>query len=90
MAKVGKVIAEKEGLVEISGHTDGRKYQSGDYDNWRLSTARAHMAYYMLVRGGMQESQVEMIIGQADVNLKVPVDPYSPANRRIEVLLKVR
>lgn len=90
MKKIGDVIAGHNGTVEISGHTDGRKYQSGDYDNWRLSTARAHMAYYMLVRGGMREEQVEKIVGQADVRLKVPDDPYSASNRRIEVLLKVQ
>jgi len=89
MANIGKIISEQKGRLEISGHTDGRKYQSGEYDNWRLSTARAHMAYYMLVRGGMQEDRVEKIVGQADVRLKVPEDPLSAANRRIEVLLKV-
>ena len=90
MAKIGEAIAKHKGKIEISGHTDGRKYQSGDYDNWRLSSARAHMAYYMLQRGGMKEEQVERIVGQADANLKVPEDPYSPANRRIEVLLKLK
>ncbi|MBO6814760.1 MAG: MotB family protein [Rhizobiaceae bacterium] len=88
MAKLGEVVAGENGKVEISGHTDGRKYQSEDYDNWRLSTARAHMAYYMLVRGGMAEDRVEKIVGQADVNLKMPDDPNSAANRRIEIFLK--
>ena len=90
MKEIGDVISKHDGNIEISGHTDGRKYQSGDYDNWRLSTARAHMAYYMLVRGGMQEAQVEKIVGQADVRLKVPDNPFSASNRRIEVLLKVQ
>ncbi|MEM9279142.1 MAG: MotB family protein [Pseudomonadota bacterium] len=90
MSKIGDIIARHDGVVEISGHTDGRKYQSAEYDNWRLSTARAHMAYYMLLRGGMKENQVDKIVGQADVRLKVPEDPYSSSNRRIEVLLKVK
>ena len=90
MSKVGSVISNHQGLIEISGHTDGRKYQSAEYDNWRLSTARAHMAYYMLLRGGMNERQVEKIVGQADVRLRVPEDPYSSSNRRIEVLLKIQ
>jgi len=88
MEKLGKIITKQDGLVEISGHTDARKYQSEDYDNWRLSTARAHMAYYMLVRGGMEESQVEKIVGQAAVRLKVPDQPNSAANRRIEIAIK--
>ena len=89
MEKIGKIIAGHDGQVEISGHTDGRKYQSGDYDNWRLSSARAQMAYYMLVRGGMEERKVEKISGQADMKLKLPDDPFAPGNRRIEVFLKL-
>jgi chemotaxis protein MotB len=88
MKRLGEIVSSHKGMVEISGHTDGRKYQSEDYDNWRLSTARAHMAYYMLMRGGMKEAQVEKISGQADVKLRVPDDPFSAMNRRIEVLLK--
>lgn len=87
MAKIGAIIDGKSGRIAISGHTDGRKYQSEDYDNWRLSTARAHMAYYMLVRGGLSEDKVERIEGQADKKLKVPDQPFAAANRRIEVLL---
>lgn len=89
MEKIGAVVAKHEHTIEISGHTDGRKFQSADYDNWRLSSARAQMAYYMLVRGGMKEAQVERIIGEAAVRLKIPEDPYAAANRRIEVFLRV-
>ncbi len=88
-AKIGEIVSQAEGLVTISGHTDGRPYQSGDYDNWRLSTARAHMAYYMLMRGGMSEKRVEKIEGHADVRLKMPKDPFDPVNRRIEILLRL-
>ncbi len=90
MKEVGRAIAEHDGMIEISGHTDGRQYQSTEYDNWRLSSARAHMAFYMLQRGGMKKSKVDRIVGQADVRLKYPEDPFSPANRRIEVLLRVQ
>lgn len=89
MEKIGDIVSNHDGMIEISGHTDGRKYQSADYDNWRLSSARAQMAYYMLVRGGMREDQVEKISGQAAVKLKVPENPDASANRRIEVLLKL-
>lgn len=53
MDKLGKIIAEQPGPVIIRGHTDGRPFKSANYDNWRLSTARAQMAYHMLVRGGV-------------------------------------
>ena len=61
----------REPLI-VRGHTDGRPYRSGTYDNWRLSTARAHMAYYMLVRGGVDEKRFERVEGYADRSLRVP------------------
>lgn len=85
--EVAKVLAEREGTVVIRGHTDARPYTGGDYDNWRLSTARAHMAYYMLLRGGLDEARVTAIEGFADRRLKNESDPDSAANRRIEILL---
>ena len=87
MAKIGKILNEKPGKIVISGHTDARPFRSDVYDNWRLSTARAHMAYYMLLRGGMDEKRVERIEGHADRELKVPSDPEAAENRRIEILL---
>ena len=88
MAKIAKVISSKSGKITISGHTDGRKYKSLGYDNWRLSTSRAHMARYMLVQGGLEESRVERIDGYADSKLKIPDDELAASNRRIEIFLK--
>ena len=88
MMKIGEILSANPGLLTISGHTDGRQYTSGDYDNWRLSTARAHMAYYMLLKGGLSEKSVEKIEGHADAKLKVKDKPFSPENRRIEVFLR--
>ena len=88
MEKIGKAIAAHEGRVIINGHTDGRPFRSDTYDNWRLSTARAHSAYYMLVRGGLDERRISEVAGFADRRLKDPADPLSPANRRIEILLE--
>jgi chemotaxis protein MotB len=86
MEKIGKTLAQHTGSVSINGHTDGRPYK-GDYDNWRLSTARAHATYYMLVRGGLAEGRIRSVTGFADRRLKVPGDPYAAINRRIEILL---
>ena len=55
MAKVAQFLEKEKGDIVISGHTDGRRYKSRNYDNWRLSEARAQMALYMLVRGGLEE-----------------------------------
>ncbi len=56
LERIAGVIARQPGEVIISGHTDARPFKSATYDNWRLSSARAQMAYYMLVRGGLDES----------------------------------
>jgi chemotaxis protein MotB len=89
MEKIGAAIAAREGPVAIMGHTDGRPFRSGEYDNWRLSSARAHSAYYMLVRAGLPEQRVGEIAGHADRQLKVTDDPFADANRRIEIFLEV-
>jgi len=88
LENVAKVLATHPGEIVIRGFTDGRPFHSADYDNWRLSAARAHMAYYMLTRGGLEESRVKAIEGHADRSLKNPSDPYAAENRRIEILLK--
>ncbi len=89
MKKIGELLSREKGKIIVGGHTDGRKFKSKTYDNWRLSTARAHMTYHMLVRGGVPETRFEMISGFGAVKLAVPDDPYSPINRRIEISLRV-
>ncbi len=89
MEKVAATLKTYDGRIVIRGHTDSRRFKNRDYDNWRLSTARAQMAYYMLIRAGIDENSVERIEGYADRNLKNPAKPESAENRRIELLLKV-
>jgi chemotaxis protein MotB len=88
MEKIAKILAAHPQKLVVRGHTDGRPYRSSTYDNWRLSTARAHMAYYMLVRGGVEEKRFDRIEGYADRNLRVASDPEAARNRRIEILLR--
>jgi chemotaxis protein MotB len=89
MEKVAATLHNYGGKIIIRGHTDARRFRNRDNDNWRLSTARAQMAYYMLVRAGINENSVERIEGYADRDLKYPDEPESAGNRRIEILLKV-
>ncbi len=88
MEKIARTLSERTGDVIIRGYTDGRPFHSDTYDNWRLSAARAHMAYYMLVRGGLDEHRVVAIEGYADRSLKNASDPNAAENRRIEIFLK--
>ena len=88
MEKVASILNGKPGAIIINGHTDARPFRNDKYDNWRLSSARAQSAYYMLVRGGLEERRVREITGYADRQLKLAEDPYSDTNRRIEILLE--
>jgi chemotaxis protein MotB len=88
MERIGKLLEDRPGQIVIRGHTDGRQFKGTENDNWRLSMARAHSAYYMLVRGGLKEDRVEQVSGYADRRLQVPSDPLADANRRIEILIQ--
>lgn len=84
---IARALSKLPGGVTIRGHTDGRQYKSGDYDNWRLSSARAQIVYYMLLRGGLNEARVRRIEGHADRSLRDAGDPNAPQNRRIDILV---
>ena len=88
METIAKLLKARQGQIAIRGHTDGRPYKSKTYDNWRLSTARAQSAYFMLTRGGIEEKRISQISGFADHRLKFPKDPLNAGNRRIEVLIQ--
>ena len=88
MEKIGKVLEGRAGAIAIRGHTDARPFAGGKNDNWKLSMDRAQSAYYMLVRGGLEEKRVSQVTGFADRRLKIPADPMADGNRRIEILIQ--
>ncbi len=88
MEKIGSILKERKGDVVIRGHTDARQFKGAGNDNWRLSAARAHSAYYMLVNGGLEEARVKQISGFADRRPQVTDNPLADQNRRIEILLQ--
>ena len=88
MDAVAASLEGMPGAIIVRGHTDARPYRSATYDNWRLSSARAQMAYYMLSRGGLAEKRFERVEGYADRRLKDPSRPLAAENRRIEILLR--
>ena len=71
MDKVAKILQARSEPLVVRGHTDRRPYRTATYDNWRLSAARAHMAYVMLARSGVDEKRFERIEGHADRSLRV-------------------
>ena len=86
--KIGPLLTKRPGAIIVRGHTDNRPYRSEVYDNWRLSTARAQMAYYMLVRSGVDPQRIEHVEGYADRRPKIASDPAAAQNRRIEILIR--
>jgi chemotaxis protein MotB len=88
MAKIATLLKSRTGSVVIRGFTDSRPYKSPVYDNWRLSSSRAHMAQYMLIRGGLDEKRIEAVEGYSDRRPKIKADPMAPQNRRIEILVR--
>ena len=86
--KITPLISQHRGQVIVRGHTDSRAYRSPGYDNWRLSTDRAHMAYHMLIRGGLDARRIDRIEGYADRRPKDPGDPLAAPNRRIELVIR--
>ncbi|MBL8884742.1 MAG: OmpA family protein [Hyphomicrobium sp.] len=88
LERITPILRAAGGNIVIRGHTDAANFRTSSYDNWRLSTARAHMAQYMLRRAGLRDEQLEKIEGMADKALRVPSNPYAAQNRRIEILLR--
>jgi chemotaxis protein MotB len=88
MEAIAASLQSLPGAIVVRGHTDGRPYRSATYDNWRLSSARAQMAYYMLIRGGLPEKRFERVEGYADHRLRDSSRPLAAENRRIEILVR--
>jgi chemotaxis protein MotB len=89
--KLLKLMASRIGHfpndVTIEGHTDSRPYASAGYNNWDLSTDRAHAARRVLEEGGIRDRQVTSVNGYADRRLKNPSKPYDFSNRRVTILV---
>jgi chemotaxis protein MotB len=77
--------------LSVEGHTDARPYVSTNgYSNWELSTDRANAARKLIQQSGVGADQVDDVRGYADQKLRNPGDPFSPANRRVSIVVKYR
>lgn len=74
--------------ISVGGHTDAKPY-AGDsgFGNWELSASRANAARRALRSGGLADDQVARVAGYASSALFDRADPYSPSNRRIDILV---
>ncbi|MDX2308831.1 MAG: flagellar motor protein MotB [Hyphomicrobium sp.] len=87
--QLASVLRDMDGQIVVRGHTDARAFRKSSYDNWRLSTARAHMAHYMLRRAGVPDQRIERIEGLADRQPRRPSEVLAAENRRIELLVRL-
>jgi len=76
-----------ENPVVIEGHTDAARYANRSYTNWELSADRANAARRILEASGLAPERIIEVTGHADKQLKYPLAPLNPSNRRISILL---
>ena len=75
--------------ITISGHTDERKYRSGDkgYSNWELSADRANASRRELILSGLDSHKIMRIIALADTVSLNNKSFNRDSNRRISILI---
>ncbi|HIF09447.1 MAG TPA: hypothetical protein EYQ81_06105 [Sneathiellales bacterium] len=88
LTEVSKIINNLPNQLAISGHTDaGAVPVRRGYGNWELSADRANTSRIVLEETGIDELRMNSITGRAATELLVIEDPFSPANRRISIVL---
>ncbi len=74
--------------ISVGGHTDAKPFASNTgFGNWELSVNRANAARRALHAGGLDDDKVARVAGYASAALFDRADPYSPSNRRIDILV---
>jgi chemotaxis protein MotB len=84
---VAENINELPGKVVVEGHTDSAPFKGGQITNWELSTARASAARRVLEENGTESSRIARVVGYADQELLLPLDPLDQRNRRISIIV---
>ena len=88
LKELAPYLASVPNRISITGHTDATPYVgSGGYSNWELSTDRANAARRILVSSGLPAGKIGRVIGLADSAPVDKVDPLSPINRRISIIV---
>ncbi|MHB8770908.1 MAG: flagellar motor protein MotB [Syntrophales bacterium] len=85
---VAENIIDIPNRVVIEGHTDGAPFRSARITNWELSTDRASSARRLLEANGIEPERIARVVGYADQELYIKLDPTDPRNRRISIILQ--
>ncbi len=85
MADTMRAVPNK---ISVGGHTDAKPYSDDSgFGNWELSANRANAARRALRAGGLDDEKIARVAGYASSVLFDRADPYSPSNRRIDILV---
>lgn len=87
LVMISGVLSLIKNPLQITGHTDGTPFTSGELDNWILSADRANAVRRDLLGNSVEASRFSRIIGEADRNLALPDLPDDPRNRRITMTI---
>jgi chemotaxis protein MotB len=87
LQKVTPVLAKLPQGISIAGHTDSAPFPGPDRTNWELSAERANATRRLLVEGGLPDSRIRSVTGNADRDPLLPADPLAAANRRIAIVV---
>jgi chemotaxis protein MotB len=76
--------------LSLSGHTDVTPYSRAGYSNWDLSADRANAARRALEGGNLNPDKIARIVGLSSSVLFDKVNPRSPINRRISIIVMTK
>lgn len=88
--RIATVLKTLPNKIDIAGYTDAVPLARDieQYSNWELGADRANAARRALLESKISGDRIESVVSRADRELKVPSNPFSPANRRITLKLR--
>lgn len=87
LEKLAPIFARMKNKLEVHGHTDGRKFESGRKSNWSLSFERANEARRVLEESGVPLGKIVGVQAHADSQPLDKKDPFANKNRRLAILI---
>ena len=88
--KIGRLISDMEGIVQVTGHTDNVPISNARFrSNWELSAGRAVSVVHRLLDGSSLDPRRIVVTGLASTQPRVPNDSAEnrARNRRVEISL---
>jgi chemotaxis protein MotB len=84
---VAENINDIPNRIVVEGHTDAAPFRDARTSNWELSTERASSARRALEAYGIDPGRIARVVGYADQELLIKLDPKDARNRRISIIL---